>query len=261
MQIRLPGIHTRDELRNHVIATGAYSEQENTRIYEKWFAHAPRYLFRAADQKYRISERSLCDVGCSYGFNLCFCRPGSYGIELEHYEVHFAQSIGLKVFRREIVNDDLSDLPKVDTVWNSAVLEHITAPHIFLRKLHSLLKPDGLLVLYIPIIPWLPVLTTLPRIGGYFGGYEHGDHINAFTPSTIRFFCERAGFDTLEVTSFYPGVLALFNRIHLIGGCTYIGRKNANWEYPSNATRRKADNINGFTWVGQKFADTEKPAE
>lgn len=243
----------RNTLREKIISDGCYSPQENERIYEKWFKNAPRYLFRAADRKYQFTNGTVCDVGCGFGANLSSCAPGSYGLEIDPYCVKFAQSIGLKVQQCDLISDAVAELPQVDAVWNSAVLEHVESPHIFLRKLNLLLKPGGLLVLYAPIIPPLPMLRHLPGLGHYFKGHLHGDHVNAFSPKTLRFFCERAGFSTLEISAFYPGPLSLFNNlVFLVHGCTYIGRKIANWEYPKNSTRRSCSNTKGFEFVGQR---------
>jgi len=244
------------DLEAFIVKHGCYSAEENRRIYHKWFENAPRYLFRAVDKKYGISKKIVCDAGCSYGQNLITCAPGSFGIEIEKYEVEFAASLGLKVFERDMVKADLSDLPKADVVWNSAVLEHVEAPHILLRKLWGLLKDDGLLALFVPIVPPVESLTKVPGLGKYIAGHRHGDHINAFTPSTLQFTCERAGFETIEVSRFYPKPLGFLENIFpLTSSCVYIGRKNSAWDYPSNSTRRKAENPVGFSFVGQAFPE------
>lgn len=255
MEVRLHNLVTYDRLRDHVLQRGCYSPAENERIYQKWFASAPRYRFRAVNRKYGLTRGVLCDVGCAYGSNLVFCSPESYGIEIEPYEVNFARSIGLTVYQMDVIQADFTGLPRVDAIWNSATLEHVTAPHIFLRKLHQLLKPDGLLAIYVPTLPPLAWLRGLPRIGRYVSAYRHDDHINAFTPAVLRFLCERAGFRTLEVSPFYPGALAALNPLHLLDGCIYVGRKLDPWDYPPLATRRAADNPSGFAYVGQKFAE------
>ena len=232
----------RGELQDYIVNHGCYTREENLRIYEKWFARGPRYLFRAVDKKYRITRGVLCDVGCVYGMNLAYCAPDSYGIEIEEHAVNFARSLDLTVYQRDLVNDDVSDLPKADIVWCSAVLEHVNSPHIFLRKLHQLLKTDALLALYVPTIPLFPWLRNLPNLGRYFSGHTASDHLNAFVPSTLKFFCERAGFKTIEISPFYPGLLRAFNRVYLVNrlvdGCVYIGRKIGGWQYPAKATGR-----------------------
>jgi SAM-dependent methyltransferase len=230
------------DIRELVLRRGCFEREENERIYRKWFDGAPRYLFRAADRKYGLTRARLADVGCCYGTNLLYCLPGSYGIESDEREAVFAQGLGLPVFHRDAMRADLSDLPKVDAVWCSAVLEHVDSPHRFLRKLHRLLNPEGLLVVFVPTIPAFRVLSRLPRVGGYFNGHVAMDHVNAFTPQTLVFTCERAGFRTEEVSPFYPGPLGLFNHLpvvsRLIDGAVYVGRAIADWEYPDKASRR-----------------------
>jgi 2-polyprenyl-3-methyl-5-hydroxy-6-metoxy-1,4-benzoquinol methylase len=255
-------VKTRDELRDYILKHGCYSHDENLRIYDKWFAFAPRYLFRAVNKKYGITEKVVCDVGSAYGMNLVFCGPGSYGIEIEEYEAKFATSLGLTVYQNDVINDDLTGLPEAEVVWCSAVLEHVDSPHTFLRKLNLLLKPDGLLAVYVPTIPAFPWLRYMPRFGSYFSGYTAADHINAFVPATLRFFCERAGFKTVEVSPFYPGPFRAFNRLvvanRFVDGSMYIGRKRGDWEYPDKATRRVASNRRGFVLRGQQFQSPRK---
>jgi SAM-dependent methyltransferase len=253
------GIRRKMEIREHVLRHGCYSGEENLRIYEKWFSIAPRYVFRAVDRKYGITKKVLCEMGCSYGMNLLHCLPDSYGVEIEEYEVQFARSLGLTVYQRDILNDDLTDLPQAEVIWCSAVLEHVDSPHSFLRKLHLCLKPHGLLALYVPTLPLFPGLRYLPKMGRYFSGHAASDHINAFIPSTLQFFCERAGFKTIEVSRFYPSPLHFFNHVpllnRLIDGSVYVGCKIEQWEYPEKATRRVTTTGRGYVMKGQQFPD------
>ena len=134
-------------------------------------------------------------------------------------------------------------------MWCGAVLEHVESPHRFLRKVHQLLEPSGLLVLFVPAISSVGglALHRLPWIGRYFVGYLASDHINAFTPSTVAFTCERAGFETIEVTPSFPGPFSLFNSVpplaSLVDGSTYISRAIPNWEYHPKATRQASNQV------------------
>lgn len=255
-EFRLTGLNNLNDkqaLRQHLIENGCFSTSENDRIFKKWFANSPRYLFRAVASKYDLSTKTICDIGCGYGMNLCFVQPGSYGLEIEAYPAKFAASIGLKVFQRDIF-DDISDLPQVDVVWSSAVMEHVESPHIFMRKVYQLLRDDGIAIIFVPTIPLIPWLSKFAPLRRYLTGHLHPDHINAFTPETLQFTCEFAGFKTLEVSPFYPGIAGLFNHVPLanriIDGCIYVGRKIANWEYHPSATRRRDNNAKGFRYVG-----------
>jgi len=254
----LPGISTQDELRAHLLSKGCYSPDENLSIYTHWFSAGPRYLFRAVDRRYGLRDRKLCDIGCAYGTNLAYCVSGSYGIEIEQHEVDFARALGLSVYQRDLIHDDVSDLPKAEAAWCSAILEHVESPHIFLRKVWELLQPGGLAVIYVPTLPILPWLRKVPGLEPYLNAFEHGDHLSAFVPSTLRFICERAGFRTRELSPFYPGLLSVMNHLplaqRLIGHCLYIGEKIDGWEYPESSTRRTAANSKGFVFKGQDFS-------
>jgi SAM-dependent methyltransferase len=244
---------SRAELKRFVLERGCYDDAENLRIYEKWFSSSPRYLFRAVDSKYGLTTRTLCDLGCSYGMNLVHCTEDSYGVELEPRQVDFAKSLGLRVHQLDFVDDDVSALPKVDAVWTCAVMEHVDAPHVFLRKIHQILKPGGLVAVYVPTVPAIRSLRHLPWLGRYFMGHTASDHINFYTPATLRLECEAAGFWTVEQTPLFPGLLRLFNHVppfsSLIDGSMYIGRRIDDWDYPSGAFRRAANNARGFDRV------------
>ena len=113
----------KEDLKKLILANGCFADEENLKIYEEWFAHGPRYLFREVNKKYALTQKSLCDIGCSYGTNLLYSAPGSYGIEIDEQKAKFASSISLTVYQRNAMYDDLSDLPKVEAIWCSAVLE------------------------------------------------------------------------------------------------------------------------------------------
>lgn len=229
MKINKSKISNGKALKDFILRNGCFSEEENLQIYEKWFVHSPRYLFRAVNIKYKITSKVLCDIGCSYGMNLIYCAPGSYGIEIDKRKVEFAKSLGIMVYERDFQKDDISDLPKVDAVWCSAVLEHVESPFIFLKKIYQLLNCEGLLFLYTPTIPILPSLSNLSGIGKFVSGFNSIDHINAFVPSTLKFICEKAGFYTVEVSPFFPAFFSVFNKVpiinRLIGRIVYVGKK------------------------------------
>jgi len=125
----------------------------------------------------------------------------------------------------------------------------------------SMLADDGLALIYVPSIPLAPFLRVAPFLRRYMTGYLYSDHINAFTPSTLRFFCERAGFQTLEVSPFLPGAAGLINHVPLLNrivdGCVYVGKKIPDWEYPGRATRRATETGPGFVyrWDDSETAD------
>lgn len=240
------------DVRDRILENGCYSRSENERIYNKWFAAGPRHQFQMVNRRYHLTEMVICDIGCGYGMNLLYCQPGSYGIEVDKYPVDFARSIGLTIHEVDFMHDTVDALPRVDAVWCSALLEHVESVHIFLRKLALVLKPGGLVVIYVPTIPLVPLLKYVPGLKRYTTGHLYSDHINAFTPATLRFFCERAGYETQEVSPLMPAPLSVFNHVPvlnaLVDGVTYVGRKIPDWEYPDGATRRAVERGQGFEY-------------
>ncbi|MBZ0280467.1 MAG: class I SAM-dependent methyltransferase [Anaerolineae bacterium] len=247
------------DLKARILRDGCFDEAENLRIYNKWFAKGPRYLFQAVNRKHHLTNKVLCDIGSSYGMNLAYCQPGSYGIEIDDRSARFANSIGLKTYKLDFMRGNIDSLPKVDVIWFSATLEHVESPHIFIRKMWTLLKPGGIVVIYVPTIPLIPALKYIPPLKHLMTGYLYQDHINAFVPSTMRFFGERAGFETLDCHPFYPPPLSILNNVpllnRLIDGCVYVGRKIDDWDYMPLATRRATRNGDGFVYHDPSFKD------
>ena len=230
-----------EDLGQFVLSHGCFTPEKNRAIYEKWFRQSPRYLFKAADERYRITQRRLCDIGSSYGTALFYASKDSYGIEIVPERVDFTKSLGLTAYCRDVTTADLSDLPKVEAVWCCAVLEHVDAPHLFLRKIWSLLEPDGLIFLWVPTIPSLPwrLLGYVPFLSKHFTAHTHTDHVNAFTPSTIRFMAERAGFETVEVNALYPWPLRFLGTfLFVLDGVMYVGKKKSSGVYRGRSTRK-----------------------
>jgi SAM-dependent methyltransferase len=172
--------------------------------------------------------------------NLAYCTQDSYGVEILPECGEFARALGLNVYTRDVVKDSLADLQKVEAIWCCAVLEHVDAPHVFLRKLATMLSPGGMIFLWIPTIPPLPwrLLKCISFMRPHMVAHTHSDHVNAFTPSTIRFMCERAGFETVEVSAMYPGIFSWLNRwLFVLDGAMYIGRKKEGSAYFGSSTR------------------------
>ena len=159
------GFNSQKEWEEFILSRGCYDARENEQIFNKWYARAPRVAFRRVDSPDDLRSKAICDVGCCYGANLFFTEPGSYGLEIDN---------------RDVVKDDLSDLPRVDAVWCSTLIEYVDAPRTLLRELHKLLKTGGLLFLFAPIFPLIPALRHLLRYGKTFTSHLHDDHVSSF---------------------------------------------------------------------------------
>jgi SAM-dependent methyltransferase len=246
-----------ENVRAHIIQHGCFMEVENSQLYREWFTYSrPRdHLLKQLDKRYHFSQGTVMDAGCGYGANVILGKPGSYGLEMDMLRCQFTRSIGIPCYERDLVEDDLSNLPQVDTVLCLATLEHIVGEHIVLRKLVERLRPGGILIVSVPARPVLLSLEQLPFFRSLYN--EHGDHINGYTPQGLAFRCERAGTKRLEALrysvplmrrlAFLPfRVMNWFPFSFFSNACVYVGVRPEQWEYPAKATRRRADNAQGF---------------
>ena len=116
-------------------------------------------------------------------------------------------------------------------------------------------RRGGLVFIGVPTIPPVAALWHLPVVSPYFGGHLHSDQINAFTPATLRFTCERAGFEAIEFMPFYPPPFSVFNKIlRPFVGIVFVGRKVDAREYPEKAGRRRRRQRKGLRLYGTGFS-------
>jgi SAM-dependent methyltransferase len=82
----------------------------------------------------------------------------------------------------------------VDLVIMSSFLEHEAQPLVLLRKLHRVLSQDGLVVLKVPNFACVNRLLR----GGRWCGFRYPDHVNYFTPTTLRRLALESGFEVSQ---------------------------------------------------------------
>ncbi len=109
-------------------------------------------------RKIKIIERfisspcSLLDVGCGDGGFLKRLNPhlfDAHGLEPVKEAVEAANRAGLQVKQGNILTDTLA-LENYDVVTLWHVFEHIKEPVIALKRIHSILRPGGVLVMSMP---------------------------------------------------------------------------------------------------------------
>jgi 2-polyprenyl-3-methyl-5-hydroxy-6-metoxy-1,4-benzoquinol methylase len=155
---------------------------------------------------------SLLDIGIGDASFLRQIHAAGYdveGTELSETGAGYARELGLNVRVGQF-----TDLPfqeesfDIVTMWH--VLEHVPNPQRVVRKVFALLRPGGLFVIAVPnethpllrhrLWPWRFPRAFEPLV---CGGEIHLTH---FTPSTIKAFLQREGFQIarFEVDDFYP---------------------------------------------------------
>jgi hypothetical protein len=78
----LPGVHSQERMKDHILRSGCYSASENEAIYQEWFANGPRYLFRAVNAKYNIVEAPSVTLAVLSGQISLIASPGHTGSTL-----------------------------------------------------------------------------------------------------------------------------------------------------------------------------------
>lgn len=139
------------------------------------------------------------DVGCSTGFVVEAARGRGWnatGIDLNPSAIEFGKGRGLDL-RVASLEDEPFEPGSFDAVSLFDVLEHLPAPAAVVQQCTRLLKPGGILFLYVP--NYDSASRMLMHGEAHFIWPTH--HLNYYTPTTIRDFLLRQGLDPAWLTT------------------------------------------------------------
>jgi 2-polyprenyl-3-methyl-5-hydroxy-6-metoxy-1,4-benzoquinol methylase len=195
---------------------------------------------------------SVLDVGCSSGGFLHQLKqrfPDDYtvlGTDVATGPLVQAAKMGVPTVQGAFLEQSFPE--KFDAVTFWAVMEHLSAPGLFLRKAVSLLKPGGHCFMLTPSLGSLAV-----RLLGRKYRYIFAEHLNYFTPKTMRQFAGRElEIVDLKSTHFNPLVILKdfrggerevprAERVRLLQKTT--GYKNSRWLLPVKLGYRAAESV------------------
>ena len=147
----------------------------------------------------RVGRPRYLDVGCSTGFVVEAARDAGWhasGIDLNPSAIEFGYGRGLDV--RTVALEDAGFVAETfDAVSLFDVLEHLLDPVRTLRACGRLLKPDGIVLLYVP--NYDSASRLLMGRDAHFIWPTH--HLNYYTPVTISDLMEREGLSTEYVAT------------------------------------------------------------
>ena len=157
----------------------------------------------------RPAGGKLLDVGCGAGDFLISApdSPGWEGVGMEPSPeaVRYAREVrGLDVRQGRLPCPDLPDRTfDVITLWH--VLEHVPDPDAVLTDIRRLLKPEGVLILSVPVSDsWE---------AGWFGsdwvGYDVPRHLVTFTRASLKQLLQGKGFRVEEQFGVVQGLASL----------------------------------------------------
>lgn len=138
----------------------------------------------------------LMDFGCGDGEMLAAAKVlgmEAIGIDISATRAHAARGAGALVLP-DLATFDAKGGGKVHAVVLSQVLEHVSDPVGLLRAIAPRMVPGGVLFVAVPNCSGL----TVPRDFDGFHRLQPLEHLNAFTPSTLRETVARAGFHPLR---------------------------------------------------------------
>jgi len=141
----------------------------------------------------------LLDVGCAHGHFLEIMRNGGWqveGIEICEPAVAACQRKGLPVQTATLATADLPPV-RYDAVTMFYVLEHVTDPMGGLRRIHTSLKPGGLLVVRVP--DTTPIVKLFARLGCRTGLYDPPYHLFDYSPRVLARMLRETGFQNVRI--------------------------------------------------------------
>jgi len=171
---------------------------------EEEAARAQMWKRRARIVQRFQARGKLLDIGTGDGRFLQTCRALGYnvvGTEVSEAGASYARRNGFDVKMGQITD---IELPKesfdIATIWH--VLEHVPEPRAVLRKVHSLLRPGGILAVAVPNEENFFVRRRLrvPNKTSPFDPLQFGGeiHLTYFRPATLYATLKSAGFEVIE---------------------------------------------------------------
>jgi 2-polyprenyl-3-methyl-5-hydroxy-6-metoxy-1,4-benzoquinol methylase len=148
----------------------------------------------------------MLDIGCGNGRLLIMGKRDGWdvrGLELSDYYANIiGEKQGIKVYVANFLDFKPTETELFDLVTLRHVLEHLPDPIFAMKKINSLLNPDGIAMLEFPNIDgWESRIKRVLQNSGikkklYKPNYKPG-HCNEFCEKSFRVLTEKCGFKVL----------------------------------------------------------------
>lgn len=182
----------------------ALSDEALTRLYEDlpdsvWHSDEPRpYWRQAADllDQFASSNR-LLDVGCFTGDFMAWL-PASWkklGIEPSRNAAERAAASGIEMIGHSVAEFDASHV-HAGAITIFDVIEHVTQPVDFLRKLKSALAPDGSLILLTGATDTWP----FRLLGRHYWYSSLPEHVSFYSVAWFHWVAEQLGMKVVHAS-------------------------------------------------------------
>jgi len=183
---------------------------------EAWGRMMEPVFRRGADLIERhISQGRLLDVGSGYGFFLALMQSRGWevmGLEVSPTGADYGRKRwGLSILPQPW-EQALFPEGEFDVVTAFYVIEHLPDPLAFLREVHRIVRPGGMILLRYPHTTPIKAILSLMRIRNRL--YHLPFHLSDFSPRTMRRALEQSEFRGIET---------------VIGGFTAPGNSAGKW--------------------------------
>jgi 2-polyprenyl-3-methyl-5-hydroxy-6-metoxy-1,4-benzoquinol methylase len=160
---------------------------------------------RMACARFLTKGRRFLDVGCNIGCAVEAARLRGFsalGLELDASAVEIAKQTFPN--NRYIVGslDDLPAPETFDVVLCSEVIEHVSAPAAFIKKLGSFVSPGGILILTTPDAGHVRVRRNLM----HWDNMKPPEHLNLFTKRGMRALLKPSFSGVFILPNLKPGI-------------------------------------------------------
>jgi 2-polyprenyl-3-methyl-5-hydroxy-6-metoxy-1,4-benzoquinol methylase len=164
---------------------------------------------------------ALLDIGTGLGMFLQLAREYGFdvaGVEPNHEAARELRDVyGIPVYNCLLEELETTALYDAVTMWD--LLEHLPDPYVAMRQVHHVLRPDGLVVLEIPVrdsfIHWLvkgAYHVSFGRIRRPLFLVQGIHHLQYFSEDSIQGFLAKNGFEVVEVHRAETHLQALYKR-------------------------------------------------
>ncbi len=177
----------------------AYLPQAAAEI-EAWGRMMEPVFRKAADLIERdIPRGRLLDVGTGYGFFLALMHARRWevmGLEISPTGARYGQERwGLQILPQPWEKASFPE-KEFDVVTALYVIEHLPDPLAFLREVHRILRPGGMIVLRYPHTTPIKDILSIMRIKNHL--YHLPFHLSDFSPKTMHRALTKAGFAQIK---------------------------------------------------------------
>ncbi len=156
----------------------------------------------------RSTETTLLDVGCGFGYTVdCWrtTRGDAIGIELAEYGKIGAALLNIPIYFNYL--NEVTELKhkKLDIVYASEVIEHVSDPKAFIMELSAYIKSDGFLVLTTPNSNFIRKKNESPML---IAALSPGFHGFLFSSTALEQIIRNTGFSYVIVKEYNERLVA-----------------------------------------------------